>query len=78
MTKRNIIVLYDKDIYKMFSSKDLDTLFMVGIKDGHPWRMQFQVQLHVVDSDDVAIFFHFLKELLFRSGIIARAIFIWT
>jgi hypothetical protein len=42
MIKKNIIVLYDKDIHKMFSSKDLDTLFMVGIRDGHPWKMQFQ------------------------------------
>jgi hypothetical protein len=67
MTKKNIIVLYDKDTHKMFSSKDLDTLFKVGIKDGHPWKMQFQDQLHVVDSNNVANFSSFLKELLFRE-----------
>ncbi len=62
----------------MFSNKDLDTLFMVGMKDGHPWKMEFQVQLHVVDSNNDAKFSSFLKELLFKSGIIAWAIFLWT
>ncbi len=39
--EKYIISLYDKDICKMFASKDLDTLLMMGIKDDHVWKMQF-------------------------------------
>jgi hypothetical protein len=51
----------------MFSSKDLNTPFMVGIKDDHPWKMQFQVQLHVVDSNNVANFSSFFKGVILQK-----------
>jgi hypothetical protein len=40
MLEKHIISLYGKDIYKMFSSKDLDILLMIGIKDDHVWKMK--------------------------------------
>ncbi len=40
MIEKYIITLYDKDICKTFSSKDLDTLLVRGIKDDHVWKMK--------------------------------------
>ncbi len=51
----------------MFSSKDLDTFFKVGIKDGDPWKMQFQVQLHGVDSNNVVNISSFLKGVTLQN-----------
>jgi hypothetical protein len=45
MTNKGIVVVYDKDVCRLYSKKGEGKLIMVGVKDGQLCRMQLKMEM---------------------------------
>jgi hypothetical protein len=45
MTNKGIVVVYDKDVCRLYSKKGEDKLIMVGVKDRQLCRMQLRMEM---------------------------------